>query len=127
YAMSVAEPSPWTRPRGPRSCAVCPGRLYVIPMARAMIVGAGIGGLATSIALKSTGVGISAFERAAALDGVEVGAGITLWPNAIQALDRLGVGEQVRARASVLDLFEQRTRRGRLLVSWRLDELANKV
>ncbi|WP_202874965.1 FAD-dependent monooxygenase [Kribbella albertanoniae] len=61
----------------------------------AVIVGAGIGGLAAAIALHHRGWNIKVLERAPALR--EVGAGISLWPNATRALDLLGVGDQVRA------------------------------
>ncbi|GAB3930323.1 FAD-dependent monooxygenase [Kribbella albertanoniae] len=61
---------------------------------RAVIVGAGIGGLAAGIALHRRGWEISVLERAAELR--EVGAGISLWPNSVRALDLLGVGDQVR-------------------------------
>ncbi|WP_350276419.1 FAD-dependent monooxygenase [Kribbella sp. HUAS MG21] len=62
---------------------------------QALIVGAGLGGLATAIALRRRGWGITVFERAPEL--AEVGAGISLWPNAVRALDLLGVGDEVRA------------------------------
>ncbi len=56
---------------------------------RALIVGGGIGGLATAIALSRAGFEVQVLERAP--DIREVGAGISLWANAIRALDRLGV------------------------------------
>ncbi|WP_328988515.1 FAD-dependent monooxygenase [Kribbella sp. NBC_01245] len=65
----------------------------------AVIVGAGIGGLAAAIALHRRGWNITVLERAPALR--EVGAGISLWPNAIRALDLLGVGDQVREFSTV--------------------------
>ena len=64
---------------------------------RAVIVGGGIGGLATAISLRRAGWEVEVLERAPAL--AEVGAGIALWANGLQALDRLGVGERVRAAA----------------------------
>jgi 2-polyprenyl-6-methoxyphenol hydroxylase-like FAD-dependent oxidoreductase len=96
-------------------------------MSRVLVVGAGIGGLATAIALRPTGFETVVFERANDLKRLEVGAGITLWPNAVRALDRLGVGEDVRARGAVLHRFEQRTRRGRLLSRWALDEMGARL
>ena len=45
----------------------------------------------------STAGEIEVLERAAAF--TEVGAGLSLWPNGLRALDTLGVGEQVRERA----------------------------
>jgi 2-polyprenyl-6-methoxyphenol hydroxylase-like FAD-dependent oxidoreductase len=62
---------------------------------RALVIGAGIAGLATAIALRRAGRDVLVLERAAQLD--EIGAGISLWPNAIKALRRLGVGDAIEA------------------------------
>src|SRR5215212_3620940 len=62
---------------------------------RAVVVGAGIGGLATAVALGRAGVEVRVLERAPQL--TEVGAGLSLWPNALRALDALGLGDAVRA------------------------------
>ena len=64
---------------------------------RALIIGGGIGGLATAIALKQSGLEVEVFERVAVLR--EVGAGLSLWANAIRALDQLGLGAAIRAQA----------------------------
>ncbi len=96
-------------------------------MTKAIVVGAGIGGLALATALRDTDVEVLSFERAPELAKVEVGAGITLWPNAIAALDRLGVGAEIRACGAPLHSFEQRTKRGRLLVRWPMEEMARRI
>ena len=62
---------------------------------RAIIVGAGIGGLATAIALRNIGMTPIVYERAPELR--EVGAGLALWANALHALDHLGVAKAVQA------------------------------
>jgi salicylate hydroxylase len=55
---------------------------------RALVIGAGIGGLAAALALARQGFGVEVFERAPALQ--EFGAGLQLTPNATRALGRLG-------------------------------------
>lgn len=56
----------------------------------AVIIGGGIGGLCAGIALRRAGLGVAVYEGTAELR--EVGAGLSLWPNALAALDRLGLG-----------------------------------
>lgn len=63
----------------------------------AAIIGAGIGGLATALALRKAGVTAVVYEQANTVG--EVGAGLSLTPNAVKALDWLGVGERIRALA----------------------------
>jgi len=63
----------------------------------AIIVGAGIGGLTAAVALRRIGWSVTVLERAPII--AEVGAGLTLWPNAIRALGVLGLAEAVEARA----------------------------
>ena len=62
---------------------------------RAIVVGAGIGGLAAAVALRLAGFEVRVLERAPEL--TEVGAGLSLWPNALRALDAIGLGDEVRA------------------------------
>lgn len=64
---------------------------------RAIVVGGGIGGLASAISLTQAGWEVDVFERKERF--VEIGAGLTLWPNALAALDELGVGAEARAEA----------------------------
>lgn len=96
-------------------------------MTKVLVVGAGIGGLATSIALRETDAEVVVLERAPDLAKVELGAGVTLWANAMLILDRLGVGDEIRERGAVLKCFEQRNTRGRLLSRWPLDEMARRL
>jgi salicylate hydroxylase len=61
------------------------------------VVGAGIGGLCAAVALRRQGRAVRVYEQSATLG--EVGAGLSLSPNAVHGLDALGVGAAVRARA----------------------------
>lgn len=61
----------------------------------AIVVGAGIGGLAAAVALHRIGWRATVLERAGELG--EIGAGMSQAPNAMRALDSLGVGERARA------------------------------
>ncbi len=62
----------------------------------AIVVGGGIGGLAAARALHLRGWQVTVLERAP-VPG-EVGAGISLWPNALRALDALGLAGRIRDR-----------------------------
>ena len=55
----------------------------------AVIVGGGIGGLAAAVALRRIGWDVTVLERAR--EFTEVGAGLSLWPNGLRALELLGV------------------------------------
>jgi len=62
------------------------------------INGAGIGGLAAAIAMRRLGMDVVVFEQAARF--ARVGADINLTPNAVRALDGLGIGEALRDTAA---------------------------
>ena len=62
------------------------------------IAGAGIGGLTAAIALHRAGHHVTVFEQSKAF--LRVGADINLTPNAVRALDGLGVGAAVRIPAA---------------------------
>src|SRR5437899_11903931 len=60
---------------------------------RAVVVGGGIGGTAAALALARAGIDVEVYEQAREL--TEVGAGVSLAPNGLRMLDRLGVGGEV--------------------------------
>ena len=80
---------------------------------RAVVVGAGIGGLATAIALEQAGVEPIVIERAPQLH--EAGFGLVLSANAVTALRSLGLRDRVAARGTRVRRAEIRNPRGELL------------
>jgi salicylate hydroxylase len=71
-----------------------------------VVAGAGIGGLAASLALARAGFEVTAVERAAR--PLEVGAGLQLSPNAMKCLASLGVAEAVETVSSEPQALELR-------------------
>src|SRR5688500_3868874 len=60
----------------------------------AAIIGGGIGGLASAIALRQHGWRVTVYERDAEIPAT--GTALGMWPAALRALDTLGVGDDVR-------------------------------
>ena len=65
----------------------------------AIVAGAGIGGLTAAVALRRRGWDVTILERAQALE--PVGAGLGLGPNALHALDAIGLGDEVRRFSAI--------------------------
>ncbi|WP_158555087.1 FAD-dependent monooxygenase [Fulvimarina endophytica] len=83
---------------------------------RIVILGAGLAGLTTALALARHAIPSTIVERAETLD--EVGAGLQLSPNALRILDRLDCLEAVSERAVAASAVELRDgRTGRLLAA----------
>jgi 2-polyprenyl-6-methoxyphenol hydroxylase-like FAD-dependent oxidoreductase len=80
---------------------------------KALVIGGGIGGLAAAIALAKAGVEALVYERARAFQ--EVGAGISIWANAMHALGEFGLADAVRARIRFLRYSDVRTPGGAIL------------
>lgn len=81
----------------------------------ALIVGAGIGGLAAAIALRRVGLDVRLMEQAAEL--AEVGAGLQLSPNATRILRDFGLLDALRAVAVAPRALEVRDGRSFALLA----------
>ena len=66
-----------------------------------VIAGGGIGGLAAALALAQKGFRSIVLEQVAEFG--EAGVGLQVAPNALSALDALGVGEPVKRRALLIE------------------------
>jgi len=62
---------------------------------KAIIIGAGIGGMCTAIALKRCGIDSEVYEAVKEIK--PVGAAISIWPNGVKCLNYLGMKDALRA------------------------------
>jgi 2-polyprenyl-6-methoxyphenol hydroxylase-like FAD-dependent oxidoreductase len=96
---------------------------------RAVIIGGGIGGLATALALRRVGIESIVVEQVPAIR--EVGAGLSLWSNAIFALRELSpdgsIARKVIAAGSEFDTFASQTASGRPIANSRFANLASEA
>ena len=82
--------------------------------ATALVVGGGIAGLAVARGLLDGGWEVQVRER---LSGPpDIGGALGVWPGAMAALDRLGLGEAARARAEYRATLRLRRPDGRVLL-----------
>lgn len=85
-----------------------------MPTRHAEVAGAGLGGLAVSIALAQRGWSVRVHERSSTLR--MFGAGIWLWENGLRSLDGLGVEEEATKQAQRIETLVARDQSGRLLM-----------
>ncbi len=93
----------------------------------ALIVGAGIGGLTTAIALRRAGVNVAVLERRLA---PVAGAGddaFTLWHNPLRTLRVLELDQRTIATGSEIHFHEYRSDRGRRLARWAIDPHTSRL
>lgn len=92
---------------------------------RAIVVGAGIGGLSAAIALRKARIETVVFERARELK--EIGAGVSLTANATGALNELGLADALRGLGGPVGRAEIRTWRGEVLSTIPVSQLDEKL
>ena len=80
---------------------------------KALVAGAGIGGLAAAISLRAKGHDVTVLERAASLEAA--GYGIALSPNAMQALAKLRLADTVLSAGAHAEHAQIRTPAGGVL------------
>ncbi|MEU2269322.1 FAD-dependent monooxygenase [Streptomyces olindensis] len=90
----------------------------------AVVIGGGIGGLTAAAALHRRGRRVTVLERAPSLE--PVGAAISLAPNALRALDVIGLGDEIRDLAAWTGDGGLRTPSGRWLSRSSADAAAER-
>lgn len=86
-----------------------------------IIIGGGIGGLCTAIALQNNGFDVTVYEKVKKLG--EVGAGLTLWSNAIKVLRELGVADAVICAGSKVNSSQIRASNDAMLYDAHMGEM----
>ncbi|MFJ4693896.1 FAD-dependent monooxygenase [Streptomyces sp. NPDC088766] len=78
---------------------------------KALVIGAGIGGLTCAVALRRVGIDVEVYERATELRAA--GSALSVMSNAVTALTTLGIDLHLDKRGQVVESFTVMDRRGR--------------
>lgn len=92
---------------------------------KVIVVGAGMGGLTTALALRQAGYSVEVYDRVPQLR--PAGAGVSLWSNGVKVLNRLGLGPKLAAIGGQMQRVSYRTSDGRVLSDFSLDPLIERV
>jgi 2-polyprenyl-6-methoxyphenol hydroxylase-like FAD-dependent oxidoreductase len=90
-----------------------------------IIVGGGIGGLCTAIALRQIGIDVRVYEQTEAFE--RVGAGLAVWANAIRALRQLGMADGVIEAGCSVQRMDVGTASGKKVQVRRPGELEQRL
>lgn len=92
---------------------------------RVVVVGGGIGGLTTALALAHHGIPVTVHERAPELQ--EIGAGLGVWPAPLRVFDRLGIGDAVRDLGCSWEEAGLRRADGRFLIRYTAAQFSDRL
>ncbi|MBE7383112.1 MAG: FAD-dependent urate hydroxylase HpxO [Leptolyngbya sp. SIO1E4] len=92
---------------------------------KAIIIGAGIGGLTTGIALQQAGYTVEIYDKTREIR--PAGAGISLWSNGVKVLNRLGLGDRLAAIGGTMNRMEYRSHTDKVLSQIDLRPLIQQV
>lgn len=93
---------------------------------KALIIGAGMGGLCAAAALKKAGMDCEVFEAVA--DIKPVGAAISVWPNGVKCMRSLGMGDILDLSGGPMhEMAYQDGRQGDTLTRFSLQPLVDQV
>ncbi len=87
----------------------------------AIVIGGGIGGLTTSLALRAAGIDAQVYERAT--QPLLLGGGMTIFQNAMRVLGQLGLAEKVEGAGRHIDTMDFESDQGRRFARWRMDKI----
>ncbi|MEN9563942.1 MAG: hypothetical protein RIR73_2186 [Chloroflexota bacterium] len=94
-------------------------------MKKVIIIGGGIGGLCTAVALQQYGFEVKIYEKVNKLG--EVGAGLILWANAMKVLRKLGIADLVISTGAEIEHSKLLTSRGEVLSAAGIEHLKKSL
>ena len=92
---------------------------------KVIIIGAGMGGLTTGIALQQAGYTVEIYDRVRELR--PAGAAISLWSNGVKVLNHLGLGQAIAQVGGKMDYMTYYDLNGEMLTGFSLQPLINQV
>jgi 2-polyprenyl-6-methoxyphenol hydroxylase-like FAD-dependent oxidoreductase len=92
---------------------------------KAIIIGGGIGGMTAALALKQAGIDVTVYERAEELR--EVGSGLPLWTNALRALHKMGLTDDLERLGAQVTAGSVSTWSGDILADLRNEKLLQRL
>ncbi len=92
---------------------------------KVIIVGAGMGGLTTAIAMRQAGYDVEIYDRVRQLR--PAGAGISLWSNGVKVLNRLGLGAEIAQIGGTMQRMSYLSKTGETLTDFSLQPLIDRV
>ncbi|SFE98354.1 FAD-dependent urate hydroxylase [Phytobacter palmae] len=93
---------------------------------KALVIGAGIGGLSAAVALKNAGIACDVFEAVKEIK--PVGAAISIWPNGVKCMNHLGMGGIIETYGGPMRSMAYRDyRQGETLTQFSLAPLVERV
>ena len=92
---------------------------------KVVIIGAGMGGLATGIALRQAGYEVEIYDKVSELR--PAGAGISLWSNGVKVLNRLGLGKEIASIGGKMERMAYYSNTGEKLTDFSLSPLVEQV
>jgi len=90
-----------------------------------VILGGGVAGVSTAIALKQKGFDVTVYERNQSESNI--GAGIVVWPNASYVLEQLGVLEEIKKVSGYPSSMQRMSNTGDDLGSINIEEINNSM
>src|SRR6266516_3686674 len=80
----------------------------LVRVTKVLVIGAGIGGLTAGLTLRRANIETAIFERKGSVLDLQVGHGLTLWPNSTRILANVGALEDVEHVGAAIEQMERR-------------------